>query len=172
MFAIDDTANPSTDALPVVELAPAPPRTEVPRALMGAIWATGIGVAVCALALLVAGVGHAIGSRAAAARAPSAPSLVMMTAQGPGQATYRVAGRRFGMTIRTNRPTWIQVGSPGGRPAFSGVLPAGASQHFDETGPTAVGIGAGGSAIDIQSGALHQTVTPPVAPFTAVFEPR
>lgn len=171
MVAIEDTAHPSTDRLAVVNPASPHPFSGVPRGLMHAIWAAGVAVALCALVLLAANVlvgrGHA-----AAAHRVGRQSLLSVTSNGPSQATYRVPSGRFGLTITTDRPTWIRVGSSGRNPAFSGVLPAGASRHFDETGPTSVDIGAGGSTIDVQSGPLHQMMTPPVAPFTAVFEPR
>lgn len=172
MVAIDNTADPSTDRLPVVSLAPPPPSLEVPRSLMRAIWATGIAVAVCALVLLASGALVGRGHAAVAHRVAPGASLLTVTSTGPRQATYRLPAGRFGLTITTDRPTWIHVGPSGSSPAFSGVLAAGASRHFDETGPTSVDVGAGGSTIDVQSGALHQMVTPPVAPFTAVFEPR
>jgi hypothetical protein len=147
-------------------------RRDRPRGLMAAIWATGIAAALAALALIGAsdgfiGPGHA----AAAHRGTSRPGLVSMVSSDARQATYRVPEGPFGLTITTDRPTWVQVRSASGPAAFGGVLPAGSSRHFDATGSMAVQLGAGGASIDVESGARHQAVTPSVAPFILVFQP-
>jgi hypothetical protein len=165
---------------PPLPAEPSPPsvrrRARSPRALL---------VALCAGAIAVVGVGATFGvleaglfgrdhghsgpstSSLPAERSLQASSpLLQKTSTGSGQATYAVAASSYELTVRSDRPSWVRVGTTTGAPQFAGIVTPGTTEHLSLGEPVQVQIGAGGTTITVSSGRASTTLSPPSAPYT------
>jgi hypothetical protein len=178
-----------TDPTPVVPRGPArrgPVRRGVTgsRGLRIAVVVTALAVAAAgaALALVETGVISTTNSTTGQSTAPppvthatAVPPKPLLTPSGlgPGNASYTVDARAFGLTIATSTGrSWVSVGIVGQKPIWEGIVAANSSQHVTLLGPAQLNIGAGGTTVTVTSNRRTQTLTPPSAPFTFQFTPR
>lgn len=162
--------------------APAKRRAPAGRALLGAL---------CVAGIVVVGVAATFGAREAglfakgprhsgppASSAPptrglkaSAP-LLRNTSTGAAQATYQVSASSYELTLRSNRPSWVRVGTATGSPQFAGIVTPGTTERLTIGGPVQVQIGAGGTTVTVSAGRTSATLTPPSAPYTYQLNPK
>jgi len=102
----------------------------------------------------------------------ASPPLVKNSSTGTGQATYAVSASNYELTIRSDRPSWVRVGSTTGAPQFAGIVQPGTTEHLTVGGPVQVQIGAGGTTVTVSSGRSSATLTPPSAPYTYQLNPQ
>lgn len=151
------------------------------RALLGALCGTAIAVVGVAAAfgareagLLGRYPGHSgPGSSASPTRGltPTSP-LLQHTSTGTAQATYTVSASSYKLTLRSDRQSWVRVGTATGAPQFAGILTPGTAEHLTVEGPVQVQIGAGGTTVTVSAGRSSATLTPPSAPYTYQLNPE
>jgi hypothetical protein len=151
-------------------------------ALRWALWVTIIALALTSVALALAET-HVIGPVAVRpeARAPShhhhhglrtSLHLLEETAAGSATASYTVRAPTYALTIRSNRPSWVEVGQGGDAPDFVGLVQPGQAEHLSFSGPVDVDVGAGGTTVTVSSGRKAVVLAPPVAPFAYHLRPQ
>jgi hypothetical protein len=172
--------SPSAPAEPLSPLAKR--RARVPRARL---------VGLCAAVVAVAGVAGTFGALEAgilgsgqrhsgssastlrpAPRHEASPPLMHKTSTGTGLATYAVSRSSYELTVRSDRPSWVRVGTATGALLFAGVVEPGTTERLAVAGPVQVQIGAGGTTVTVSSGRSSSTLTPPLAPYTYQLNPR
>ncbi len=162
---------------------PAKRRPPARRALLGAM---------CAAAILVVGVAATFGAREAGLlgtdqrhsdrsassagrtrHVKTSSPLLQSTSTGTAQATYAVGASSYELTLRSNRPSWVRVGTATGAPQFAGIVTPGAAERLMVGGPVQVQIGAGGTTVTVSAaGRSSATLTPPSAPYTYQLNPE
>lgn len=164
------------------EASPPPVRRQARgrRRLLVAIGAVAVVVVAAAFAVMEAGLpgtdrGHSGSSapplRPARSHEVSSP-LVQKTSTGAGQATYAVSASSYVLTVRSDRPSWVRVGTTTGSPQFAGIVEPGAAERLTVGVPVQVQIGAGGTTVTVSSGHSSKTLTPPSAPYTYQLDPH
>jgi hypothetical protein len=119
--------------------------------------------------------GHSGSSASSLRPAPSheaSSPLLQNTSTGTGQATYAVSASSYELTVRSDRPSWVRVGTATGAPQFAGIVEPGTAERLTVGSPVQVQIGAGGTTITVSSGRSSKTLTPPSAPYTYQLNPQ